>query len=92
MSLFGKLNHNLQVIFVSRDNADSRKIVGDTINTRAEMKTRRKSLLRRTSQRIKSSLSKTGSVDSAKSVKTKIEDEEEKAFWPQTIIFPEGTE
>ena len=55
------------------------------------MKIRRRSLLRRTSQRIKSSLSKTGSVDSARSVKTKIEDDEEKASWPQTIIFPEGS-
>ena len=77
---------------MSRDNKDSRKVVGDTINTRAEMKIRRKSLLKRSSQRIRSSLSKTGSVDSAKSVKTKTDDEgeEEKASWPQTIIFPEG--
>ena len=78
---------------MSRDNKDSRKVVGDTINTRAEMKVRRKSLLKRSSQRIRSSLSKTGSVDSAKSVKTKTDDEEEeeeKASWPQTIIFPEG--
>ena len=76
---------------MSRDNKDSRKIVGDTINTRAEMKTRRESLLKRSSQRLRSALSKTGSVDSARSVKSKTDDEkEEKASWPQTIIFPEG--
>ena len=57
------------------------------------MKTRRKSLLKRSSQRIRSSLSRDRSVDSAKSVKTKIEvEEDEKASWPQTILFPEGIE
>lgn len=75
---------------MSRDSKDSRKIVGDAINTRAEMKTRRKSLLKRSSQRIRSSLSKSASVGSAKSVKEKNDCDEEIASWPQTIIFPEG--
>ena len=57
------------------------------------MKTRRKSLLKRSSQRIRSSLSRDRSVDSAKSAKNKIEvEEDEKASWPQTILFPEGKE
>lgn len=90
--IIGVIGRFLQVIWVSRDSKDSRKIVGDTINTRAEMKTRRKSLLKRSSQRLKSSLSRDRSVDSAKSVKSKIEvEEDETASWPQTILFPEGT-
>ena len=57
------------------------------------MKTRRKSLLKRSSQRLRSSLSRDRSVDSAKSVKSKIEvEEDENASWPQTILFPEGKE
>ena len=76
---------------MSRDSKDSRKIVGDAINTRAEMKTRRKSLLKRSSQRIRSSLRSTRtSVGSAKPVKEESDCEDEKASWPQTIIFPEG--
>ena len=76
---------------MSRDSKDSRKVVGDTINTRAEMKTRRKSLIKRSSQRIKSSLSKTGSIKSSNSIKVATEDDEnEKISWPQTILFPEG--
>ena len=55
------------------------------------MKTRRKSLLKRSSQRLRSSLSRDRSVDSTKSAKSKIEvEEDETASWPQTILFPEG--
>ena len=87
-----QLNFCYQVIFVSRDNKDSRKVVGDTINMRAEMKERRRSLLKRSSQRIRSQLSKVsiGSVKSPNSIPVPKEKDEVKASWPQTILFPEG--
>ena len=87
-----RFNFYYQVIFVSRDNKDSRKVVGDTINMRAEMKERRRSLLKRSSQRIRSQLSKVsiGSVKSANSNQVPKEKDEVKASWPQTILFPEG--
>jgi 1-acyl-sn-glycerol-3-phosphate acyltransferase len=68
--IIGVLGRFLQVIFVSRDNKDSRKVVGDTINMRAEMKERRRSLLKRSSQRIRSQLSKVsiGSLKSPNSI------------------------
>ena len=79
----------IQVIFVSRDNKDSRKIVGDTINTRAEMKTRRKSLYKKASQNTKQ-LQKNESVESPEPVEPNEDVADEKASWPQTILFPEG--
>ena len=87
-----QFNFCYQVIFVSRDNKDSRKVVGDTINMRAEMKERRRSLLKRSSQRIRSQLSKVsiGSVKSPNSIPVPKEKDEVKASWPQTILFPEG--
>ena len=62
---------------MSRDNKDSRKIVGDTINSRAEMKKRRKSLRSQASR----SISQSGVNEDI---------EEEKTSWPQTVLFPEG--
>ena len=66
--------------------------MGDTINMRAEMKERRRSLLKRSSQRIRSQLSKVsiGSVKSPNSIPVPKEKDEVKASWPQTILFPEG--
>ena len=59
---------------------------------RAEMKERRRSLLKRSSQRIRSQLSKVsiGSVKSPNSISVPKEKDEVKASWPQTILFPEG--
>ena len=59
---------------------------------RAEMKERRRSLLKRSSQRIRSQLSKVsiGSVKSPNSIPVPKEKDEVKASWPQTILFPEG--
>ena len=87
-----QLNFCFQVIFVSRDNKDSRKVVGDTINMRAEMKERRRSLLKRSSQRIRSQPSKIsiGSPKLTSSIHVRKEKGEVKASWPQTILFPEG--
>ena len=56
------------------------------------MKERRRSLLKRSSQRIRSQLSKVsiGSVKSPNSIPVPKEKDEVKASWPQTILFPEG--
>ena len=57
------------------------------------MKERRRSLLKRSSQRIRSQLSKVsiGSVKSPNSIPVPKEKDEVKASWPQTILFPEGS-
>ena len=83
----------LQVIFVSRDNKDSRKIVGDTINTRAEMKKRRKSLRRSFNKKASQNtnqIQNSEAVESPGPVEPTEDGGDEIMSWPQTILFPEG--
>ena len=69
---------------MQRENKDSRKIVSDSINTRAEMKRRRKSLQRKPSR-------ETSKMQNNVTDETNEVFSDERIIWPQTLIFPEGT-
>ena len=81
-----------QLVLVNRTNEDSKKTVGDCINTRAEMKRRRTSLQQqpRKSSREKEFI-REEKCDIEKPITEGSSEQEEPVSWPQTLIFPEGS-